>query len=237
LDTLKVLDHRKSLQWMRMVTFSVQVARQEWELEMGGMQNFLQQHGSAAQCATNKKKWQVKDSLTKTKEKAMKWFQAWASAIPPTVTEPAVVNQTLQVLWALTSSSSMGNSVPNPPPPPLSGCPIGIALLQRFQTHIEALPPDVSKADESHPLAAFAGDPVGCVGNNKDAWEKLDGPLNTLLQKSPNDLQLLIQVGGRGLIGLCRLLEYLVLHHKLTGYLFEGKLEWLTHAMDEVWVT
>jgi hypothetical protein len=53
-----------------------------------------------------------------------------------------------------------------------------MALLQKFRARIEALPRSIPETDENHPLAVFAGDPVGCVGQNKGAWEKFDGPLN-----------------------------------------------------------
>jgi hypothetical protein len=78
---------------------------------------------------------------------------------------------------------------------------------------------------------------MGCVGANEDAWEKFDGPLNSLLQKPPDELRHLVRIGPKGLIGLCRLLEYLVTYHQVTGYLFEGKLERLMHAIDEVCIS
>lgn len=31
--------------------------------------------------------------------------------------------------------------------------------------------------------------------------------------------------------------RYLVMHHQLSGYLFEGKLEWLMDVIDEMWVS
>jgi hypothetical protein len=101
---------------------------------------------------------------------------------------------------------------------------------------IEALSTDVGVADERHPLAAFAGNPAGCVDAGEDAWEKFDGPLNTLLQKPPEELQHLVRVGEKGLIGLCRLLKYLVTYHQVSGVLLEGKLERLMNAIDEVYV-
>jgi hypothetical protein len=119
-------------------------------------------------------------------------------------------------------------------PVPSSICPVGIALLCKFRTRIEGLPLDIGEADESHPLAAFAFDPVGSVKEDEDAWEKFDGPLNSLLQKPPDKLRDLVRVGERGLIGLCRFLEYLVQHHGVSGCLFEGKLERLMYAIDEV---
>jgi hypothetical protein len=36
--------------------------------------------------------------------------------------------------------------------------------LQNFHAPIEELPEDVAEANEDHPLAAFAGNSVGCIG-------------------------------------------------------------------------
>ena len=58
--------------------------------------------------------------------------------------------------------------------------------------HVEALSTDVGVANKRHPLAAFSGNPAGCVDAGKDAWEKFDGPLNTLLQKPSEELQHLV---------------------------------------------
>jgi hypothetical protein len=107
-------------------------------------------------------------------------------------------------------------------------CPVGLMLLQNFQTCIEALPQNVGEADNTHPLASFA------VREGEDAWEKYDGPLNTLLQRPSHELYHLVQVGDMGLIGLCQFLEYLVKHHGVSGYLLEGKLEQLMVAIDTV---
>jgi hypothetical protein len=54
---------------------------------------------------------------------------------------------------------------------------------------------DTSRAAHDHPLAAFLGDPTGSVDDGEDAWEKWDGLLNTLLQKSPEELEKLVVVG------------------------------------------
>jgi hypothetical protein len=89
-------------------------------------------------------------------------------------------------------------------------------------------------ADDDHPLAMFAGDPTGCVKEGEDAWEKFDGPLNTLLQKPPHELQNLVRVGEKGLKGLCHFLEYLIMHHQVSGNLLEGKIDRLMQAMNEV---
>lgn len=69
--------------------------------------------------------------------------------------------------------------LPKSLPSILSGCPLGITLLRKFRARIETLPLHVGDADEYHALTQFAGDPMGCVEENEDAWEKFDGPLNT----------------------------------------------------------
>lgn len=89
-------------------------------------------------------------------------------------------------------------------------------------------------ADTGHPLAKFSVDPVGSIAEGEDAWEKINGPLNTLLQHSPESLQELVQVGEMGLIGLHRYLEYFVVHHGIEGALIEMKLNHLIDAMDNM---
>jgi hypothetical protein len=120
------------------------------------------------------------------------------------------------------------------PPPALTGCPLGVALLQKFRARVEALPREVGEADQNHPLAPFSGNPEGSIVDGEDAWEKFDGPLNTLIQRPPEELRNLVRIGEKGLIGLCCLLEYLVIHHRLSGHLFEGKLDRLISVIDKV---
>ncbi|KAF8058599.1 hypothetical protein FPV67DRAFT_1565461 [Lyophyllum atratum] len=73
-----------------------------------------------------------------------------------------------------------------------------------------------------------------CVSQDEDAWEKYNGPLDTMLQKPPEDIRALVRVGELGLAGLCRFLEYLVVNHGIKGGLIEGKLQRLMDAMDSV---
>ncbi len=114
----------------------------------------------------------------------VKYFQPCPPAVPATVSIPVpVMPQSI----AQTSGPVCPSRLP--------GCPLRNALLENFCCHVEALPPSVGIADENHPLAAFAGDPTGCVGIDEDAWEKFDGPLNTILQKPPEELQSLVWVG------------------------------------------
>ena len=186
------------------------------------------------QCLANKKKKKSQEAVEKNKQNALKWFRPQAPTVPSTVIPRPLIHPINPGSSLTTASASANNDAHRSSN--LSGCPVGVAILWKFRAHIEGLPLDVGEADYLHPLAEFAGDPVGCVEDGEDAWEKFDGPLNCLLQKPPDELQNLVRVGEKGLIGLCRLLEYLVVHHRLTGYLFEGKLERLMLAIDKVCV-
>ena len=84
-------------------------------------------------------------------------------------------------------------------------------------------------------MAQFAlGDFTGCVPDSEDAWETFDGPLNNVLQKSPEDLRKLVQRGSKGLMAVHGLLDYLVEHHGIVGALIESKIDRLIQAMDDV---
>lgn len=198
-----------------------------------GIQNYYKRHKGSAQCAANKKKKKIKDAIDKTKQNASRFFHPRAPAVPSTVKVPTLVQSHTYPPNLSTTLASPLEGCPSPVPIKAS-CPIGVKLLQKLRSRIESLPLDVGVADETHPLAAFAEDPEGCVMDDEDAWEKFDGPLNTLLQKPPEELRYLVRVGHYGLIGLCRLLEYLVISHNVSGILLEGKVGRLMRAIDEV---
>ena len=65
-----------------------------------------------------------------------------------------------------------------------------------------------------------------------DAWEVFNGSLDTMLQKSPEELCSLVKIREKGLIGLHHLLHYF----GIIGGLIELKIEWLMKAMDEVYI-
>jgi hypothetical protein len=216
----------------------------ETQINVGrvGIQNYYKRHKGSAQCAANKKKKKTEDATEKTKQNALSFFRPRAPvspAVPPTVKAPTRLQphawptiSSLSTTLTLPAGDSKSRSAPAPQI--MVGCPIGIKLLHKFRARIESLPPDVGVANEDHPLAAFAGDPEGCIEDGEDAWETFDGPLNTLLQKPPEELRHLVRVGEKGLIGLCRLLEYLVTSHNIGGVLLEGKVERLMRAIDDV---
>lgn len=77
---------------------------------------------------------------------------------------------------------------------------------------------------------------MGCVGDDEDAWEKWDGPLNGLLQCDPEELCDLVVRGERGLISLHNFLHYLVTVHGMQGALIEMKVGQLLQAIKEVYV-
>lgn len=202
-----------------------------------GIQNYYKRHKGSAQCAANKKKKKIEDAIEKTKQNASRFFHPQAPAVPSTVKVPTLVQSYIYPpsLSTTLASPLEGYFSCGPSRVPIkASCPIGVKLLQKLRSWIESLPLDVDVADESHPLAAFAKDPEGCVTDGEDAWEKFDGQLNTLLQKPPEELQYLVRVGQYGLMGLCRLLEYLVISHDVSGVLLEGKVGRLMRAIDEV---
>ena len=51
------------------------------------------------------------------------------------------------------------------------------------------LPTSVEEATDDHPLAQFSGNPVGCIGNDEDAWEKFNRPLDTSASRSGHENQ------------------------------------------------
>jgi hypothetical protein len=57
----------------------------------------------------------------------------------------------------------------------LKGCTEAHQILSKFFNRIKMLPISVGEAGDDHPLAQFSGDPVGCVGEDEDAWEKFNG--------------------------------------------------------------
>ena len=125
-------------------------------------------------------------------------------------------------------------TIPKPIQP--AGCLHALEILAKFHHRILSLPQAVGDAHDDHPLAQFSGSPAGCVPKGGDAWEVFNGSLDTVLQKSPEELRSLVKIGEKGLIGLHRLLHYLVVNHGIVGGLIESKIERLMKAMDEVYV-
>jgi len=186
----------------------------------------------------NKKKWKEADVVNRTKSIAMSFFGPRPPKVPSTVANPLPIQPTSFIpLKPITPSHTVrpgcvGTTPRNPEP--IQGCPIALQLLDSLQKRIDSLPKDTPEAANDHPLAAFSGDPTGSVDDDEDAWEKWDGPLNTLLQKSAEELEKLVVVGQRGLGGFHRFLSYLVSEHKVQGCLLEGKMERLFSAIDRV---
>ena len=161
----------------------------------------------------------------------MSFFGPRPSKVPATVTAPPPIQPTS---FAPTKSS-LREILEKNNCEPVPGCPFALQLLASLHKRIKSLPKDTKEAGTSdHPLAIFSSDPTGCVEDGEDAWEKWDGPLNTLLQKDPEELNRLVVVRQRGLGGLHRFLTYLVSEHGIQGGLLEGKLERLFAAIDRV---
>ncbi|KAF8236107.1 hypothetical protein L208DRAFT_1123945, partial [Tricholoma matsutake] len=76
------------------------------------------------------------------------------------------------------ATTLLQNSLPRPsqidpsPTPSSHSCSIALQILNWFWMKIERLPESVPKASTSHTVTAFSFNPVGCVEDGKDAWEK-----------------------------------------------------------------
>ena len=81
-------------------------------------------------------------------------------------------------------------------------CEQATTLLKEFRTRIKALPDSVPIAGDDYPLARFGGSFEGSVGDGEDAWEVWNGPLDTELQKSEEELKTLVRRGDNGLWAL-----------------------------------
>jgi hypothetical protein len=186
----------------------------------------------------NKKKWKEADIVNRTKSIAMSFFGPRPPKVPSTVANPLPIQPTSFIPFKPTTTSHtarlecVGTTLCNPEL--IHGCLIALQLLASLQKRIDSLPKDTSEAAHDHPLAAFLGDPTGSVDDGEDTWEKWDGLLNTLLQKSPEGLEKLVVVGQRGLGGFHWFLSYLVSEHKVQGCLLKGKMQWLFSAIDRV---
>lgn len=199
-----------------------------------GLPNYYERHKGSAQCTKNKKKWKEDDVVNRTKSLAMSFFGPRPPKVPSTVTNPPCIQTTSFI--PLTPTTRHMESLKSTPhtSKPTRGCPIALQLLASLKQRIDSLPSNTKEASDDHPLVRFSGDPVGSVEDGEDAWEKWDSPLNTLLQKDPEELDKLVVIGPRGLAGFHRFLSYLVSEHGVQGCLLEGKMERLFSAIDRV---
>ncbi|KAJ8690431.1 hypothetical protein PTI98_011859 [Pleurotus ostreatus] len=185
------------------------------------------EHKGSQKCNENKKKRAAELSANNAKGFFKKYFttaSASTSIVPSQVSIPETIQQ-----YPRTAPSGHSSDAQAPQKPP---CPKGVALVRQFRQRINLIPAAVAPASSEHPLTRFAGPPA--VGNDEDAWEIYDGPLNTLLQQPEDKLRDLVRTGEKGLLGLCNFLESLVVDHGVMGALFEGKLERLMQAIDAV---
>jgi len=166
----------------------------------------------------------AKRVVEQTRANALKFFGPRREPVPPTVLSPPRIHATTfppqmsplrtPQIHPLPATSSQ-----------LPACNVGLQILEQFRMKIEELPQNVPEALDGHPVAAFLFNPVGCVGDGEDAWEKWDGPLDTLLQRDPEQLRELVVRGEKGLTGLHNFLHYLVTIHGVKGVLIEMKIE------------
>ena len=138
----------------------------------------------------NKKKWKENEIVKQTKLTTMSFFGPRPSKVPATVTAPPPIQPT----FFAPAKSSLREILEKNNCEPVPGCPFALQLLVSLHKCIKSLPKDTKEAGTDHPLAIFSSDPTGYVEDGEDAWEKWDGPLNTLLQKDPEELNRLVVV-------------------------------------------
>lgn len=149
--------------------------------------------------------------VEKTKAAAKTFFMLRPPKVPPTISAPRQVQSNplgSPMLPGPSHSSNLTSKLTNTLPSII--CPLAITHLQKLHSQIETLDEHVEEAGPDHPLAGFSDDPVGFVLEGEDAWGKLDGPLNTILQKEPVEIQKLVSHTKKGLIALHGFLHYLV---------------------------
>ena len=209
-----------------------------------GISNFNKRHRDSQKCRDNQVKKKRKDA---TQDAARQFFA------PRSATNPAPGPSAAQLLvkppavQPPTTTRAPGSQVGLQQLPVSSlvgasqlseqsniACPTALKLLNRFWIRIQQLPESIEVADDSCPLARFSGTFEGSVGPGQDPWEVWNGPLDTELQKSPEEVKNLVKRGEKGLKAVYNLLEYLALSHGVPGALLEGKVERLLHAIDDV---
>ncbi|KAF9006383.1 hypothetical protein BDZ89DRAFT_1233208 [Hymenopellis radicata] len=112
--------------------------------------------------------------------------------------------------------------------------PTGISILDTLRARIQALSDAIPEATSDDELAAFCGDPPGgiIVNDPLEAWEIWDPPLNTLLQRSPNDLQMLVKRGQYGIRNLYHVFRHVAVDLRVDVGLLEGKINRVIDAID-----
>ena len=148
-----------------------------------------------------------------------------APIAPVTPTNPGI-NDAHQAEQVQSPHNRSGNALPI--------CPLGVKLLDDFRNRIDLLSVEVREAGDDHELAQFSGNPSALVVSDGDVWETWDGILNRLLQRTKEELKLLVCRGEKGLKGLHRIIECLVFERGVGGALIEGKLHRLCEAMEDV---
>ncbi|KAF8888951.1 hypothetical protein CPB84DRAFT_1849509 [Gymnopilus junonius] len=73
----------------------------------------------------------------------------------------------------------------------------------------------------------------GSVPAGEDPWEVWDHPLNSVLQKGHEELQLLVSHRKYGLPALYNLLNYLTMEYNIDSSLFENKVKQVLNAIQE----
>lgn len=204
----------------------------------GGLANFRQRHLGKEKCKENQRKRDEQAQKAAQLERTQAMFASFRrkppEPVPPTIPEPPVVKP--PHLPAMLAPEPEPAPINTPPPKLLPAIPCQHAtdLIEMLRKRIKSLPESVPVAQPNHPFSQFSGDLTGTVPKGEDAWEIWNGPLDTALQKGPAELQGLVAQGEYGLDALCNIFDYLARYHQVGGALFEGKIERVIRAINDM---
>lgn len=174
------------------------------------------------------------------KQAAASFFQPQARhalAVPPTVKPPPLLYpDPPEVLGSIQGHKN------NPMPSGSSATSTSVYmektnLLSKLRTQIDKVPFHTQGSGQEKPavlpLARFYGILHKMVNRSEDIWEQWDGPLNTALQRSPEELEELVHIEGRvELTHLCNFLKCLVDEHGISEVLLERKVSRLINVIS-----
>ncbi|KAJ7099009.1 hypothetical protein C8R44DRAFT_748067 [Mycena epipterygia] len=247
----------------------------------GGLMNHL----GKTECVELKQK---HDTAPRPNGSITSFFRKKVAAVPATVRAPSLIQNTLKdvrksptaitgktsAVLALTLSSSTSNTSPsaltrspsaasNPAASKPSPSLRLVELIGRLRAETRRLPIAIPEADETNPLAIFAGSPASygvcaifvtlllhvALGNfatlmgigekkfnGEELWEILAPTFHKAFSygTGPETRERMIQAGPYGLGGFCRFLEYFVVERGLQRGMAELKVGQLLEATQTV---
>lgn len=214
-----------------------------------GLGNLEKRHRQTPTCVDNKAK-RVKEELMKQKAKKngslLNYFKKpKAASIPSTVHNPAsVLSHKLAPEQAADAEvvvsrnpKDLQHEGPACPSKAVSE-PIFSGFLARFQYLIKNLPESIPEASDYDKLAIFGARPSDFDNTSVPSGELWEEVINNVLKSifgwgMEGNMDEIIRRGRKGLDGLSEFVKYFVVKRGVDEALFEGKLSYLTRALEE----